>query len=672
MHRFFLTLSLVIFFIPLLMAQVDSSAMHQTYKLTVEDDVLTLKIKNMEDRKTWSAARSSENVFETIASSSIITDEEIKRSGAISIAEALRLLPGVFVREKTNGNFSVHIGGGENINNDLSNYENTNALLTINGIPFNDTYQGGIFWETVPVAMIDIKQIEVVRTGSSALYGRNALSGVINIVTKMTDTKYLKAHGNFQGGSHQVFSHQANASFAAANKGLFKISAFYNSRDRFQDAYYIAGKNSYISSDSLLFYQPDVERTNSFTHVSMSNFGVDGFGTWQVNSEVNVEAMISNVNSDVQSVLQGLNQLMLSGRKNQSTRVALKSKIYGLNTAISYQKNMSDLAVGYDGFELLANKWYASADYAYRTPYTKLQIGGTFQYDTYLNGYAQNEATGVAYLNKVVPGKSRMVNYGIHFSPIVYAFGGKLKSSAILRTDYLQRYNKVHVSYQLGALYKLSKRSLLRSIFSTGYQPASLMQYQYAENIAAEFQADLHTLAYESYNYEIGFRTKPVNELSVDLTLFDNEGRRYSVVEQEALDFTRRGFTLSTALSLSKFKARGFLSYLYTNAWSDQVSEAFKLHPDMTGGISSSYSMFLNKLVVGANAYFYDQYVFQELDRNIALPGKTLLDCRISYNIFGEYTIYATGKNILYDTGREFPYADQVGRTFLIGVDLVF
>lgn len=678
MQRIFITFGLLITFIPSLIAQMDSSSLDHTYKLTVEEDMLTLKIKNIGERKIQSADRSLENVFETIVAASIITDEEIKRSGAISVAEALRLLPDVFVREKTNGYFSVHIRGGENINNNLSNYENTNILLTINGVPFNDTYQGGIFWEALPVGLIDIKQIEVVRTPSSSLYGTDALAGIINIVTKVTDTKYLKANGNFQGGNNNTFSHQANASFAALDKGLFKISTYYNARDRFQDSYFITGRNAYVPSDSLLFYQANVEKTNTYTNASMSNFGINGFGTWKVNSKVNFEAMYSNVTSNVQSVLQGLDRLMLTGRSAKSTWVNLRSEIYGLNTTISYQKNLQNLGVGYEGLEVQSGKWYISTDYSYKIKYAQLQIGGVFQHDSYHNEdfMSRDEIRDVAYHHKIIPGKSQMASYGVYVSPMVYAFRGKSKTSVTIRSDYLQNYDKLYLSYRFGSLYKLSKKSLLRGVYSTGYQTTPLMQYQYLENISNELQNASHDiLSYEMRSYEIGFRTKPLNELYIDFTLFDHKGLRHHVSEQKsniAETFLRRGLTLSTALTLNKFKAKSFLTYLHTNTWNQQRSLDDELNPKFTGGVSSSYSMFLNKLVIGANAYFYDGYLFQEYDNIIYLPGKSLIDCKVSYNILGEHTIYATGKNVLNDTSVEFPYADKVGRVFLLGVDLVF
>lgn len=79
---------------------------------------------------------------------SVLTGEQIRRSGATSIAEAVRLVPGVIVREQNNGNYDVHIRGLDNIpsGNVLRYASNNSTLVMIDGRPVYNHYTGGILW----------------------------------------------------------------------------------------------------------------------------------------------------------------------------------------------------------------------------------------------------------------------------------------------------------------------------------------------------------------------------------------------------------------------------------------------------------------------------------------------------------------------------------------------
>ena len=63
---------------------------------------------------------------------------------------------------------------------------------------------GGTFWETLPISLTDIERIEIIRGPSTALYGPNAVSGVINIMTKKTlEENNLEVNASVQGGTEE-------------------------------------------------------------------------------------------------------------------------------------------------------------------------------------------------------------------------------------------------------------------------------------------------------------------------------------------------------------------------------------------------------------------------------------------------------------------------------------
>jgi iron complex outermembrane receptor protein len=133
-----------------------------------------------------SASREEESLMDAPLSASVVTGEIIKKAGVTSIPEALRLVPGVIVREQTPGNYDVHLRGFDAIDpNGLINWTtNVLTLVMINNRVVYNEYQGNIAWELLQVSIDDIERIEVVRGPAAALYGPNAVTGAINIITK--------------------------------------------------------------------------------------------------------------------------------------------------------------------------------------------------------------------------------------------------------------------------------------------------------------------------------------------------------------------------------------------------------------------------------------------------------------------------------------------------------
>jgi iron complex outermembrane receptor protein len=172
------------------LADIVGVSLEELYEMLLNKDVV-------------SASKKVESSFEAPLSTSVISHDEIMASGARSVEEALRLVPGLIVREKTNGNFDVHIRGNDNLppHHMLLYSENSITLVMIDGRPVYNYVHGGTFWETLPIGITDIDRIEVVRGPSSALYGPNAVSGVVNIITKEYKSKELKVDADIQAGS---------------------------------------------------------------------------------------------------------------------------------------------------------------------------------------------------------------------------------------------------------------------------------------------------------------------------------------------------------------------------------------------------------------------------------------------------------------------------------------
>jgi iron complex outermembrane recepter protein len=126
----------------------------------------------------------------------VITDEDIRHSGATDIPTVLRRIPGMEVMQMTAADFNVSVRG--------NNQAAANRLLVlVDGRPIYEYAIGSVFWTLLPVTLPEIKKIEVWKGPASAIYGFNAFDGVVNIVTKSPAEMKGKTNGTlvqFAGG----------------------------------------------------------------------------------------------------------------------------------------------------------------------------------------------------------------------------------------------------------------------------------------------------------------------------------------------------------------------------------------------------------------------------------------------------------------------------------------
>jgi len=131
----------------------------------------------------------------------VITDDDIRQSGAIDIPTILRRVPGMEVMQVTGADFNVSVRG--------DNQLRANKLLVlIDGRSVYIDVQGEVLWKNFPVTLPEIKRIEVLKGPASALYGFNAYDGVINIITKSPD-EMKGATLQFGGGAYGTISSAA-------------------------------------------------------------------------------------------------------------------------------------------------------------------------------------------------------------------------------------------------------------------------------------------------------------------------------------------------------------------------------------------------------------------------------------------------------------------------------
>ena len=142
-----------------------------------ESDFKKLTLEELLDVNVTSVSRKAEPLSKTAAAITVITAEDIRRTGVTSIPEALRLVPGLQVARFNNGSWAISARG---FNSTAAN----KLLVLIDGRTVYSPLFSGTFWEVQDLILDDIARIEVVRGPGAALWGSNAVNGIINIMTK--------------------------------------------------------------------------------------------------------------------------------------------------------------------------------------------------------------------------------------------------------------------------------------------------------------------------------------------------------------------------------------------------------------------------------------------------------------------------------------------------------
>ncbi|MBN1910000.1 MAG: TonB-dependent receptor [Pirellulales bacterium] len=133
-------------------------------------------------RETSTVGRSAAAVF-------VITNEMIRRSGARTIPDVLRMAPGVNVARINANQWAVSIRGFNGL------YANK-LLVQIDGRSIYTPMFSGVFWDQNDVMLEDVERIEVIRGPGASVWGANAVNGVINIITKKaSDTQGVLVQG---------------------------------------------------------------------------------------------------------------------------------------------------------------------------------------------------------------------------------------------------------------------------------------------------------------------------------------------------------------------------------------------------------------------------------------------------------------------------------------------
>lgn len=153
------------------------------YSQAEERALLDLDLQSLMKIQITSAGRKEQNIADVPAAVYVIDQKDIEKSGATSIPELLRVVPGLQVARISSSKWAISSRGFNGI------FANK-LLVQIDGRSVYTPSDGGVYWDVQNVILEDIDRIEVIRGPGATLWGANAVNGVINIITRQaSDTQ---------------------------------------------------------------------------------------------------------------------------------------------------------------------------------------------------------------------------------------------------------------------------------------------------------------------------------------------------------------------------------------------------------------------------------------------------------------------------------------------------
>jgi iron complex outermembrane recepter protein len=688
-----------------------------------------LSLKDLLNVKIVTVSKNQELLFDAALSASVVTKDEIKRTGCTSIMEALRLVPGVIVREQSNGNYDIHLRGMDNTPPNASfDIASTTTLVMINNRPIYSYLRGGTFWETLPVDINDVERIEVVRGPAGALYGPNAVNGVINIITRAPKIQGLYLLANSQQGTNHTFINNASIGYKA-DKWSAVVSGNHQDRLRSQTSYFEFFRNqAFTDPDYFITFNGDTARnvTKRYPHaeLAMEKYAGNIFLEYNPSRNIKLNLDAGAQHSVVQKVSAENEITPLSTASSDTKYMDFRAFINKFSAQFSYNGGIQN--VDYDpGNKFHFRTFDGSVEYNYSKKNFSLKPGISYRSAAYDDTKYSDTVNKVGIFN--TRGEINTLSASLRAEYTVMK--NRLKLIGGISTNTFNYPDTTYLAYQLAATYKPGKNHLFRAVFSHSPRSSNIFDTYVDQTVAffpTGYQQFFRVGLYGNKNLrlltadlvELGYRSRLSSRLNMDVEIFDIRSRNSNIVITGAmcqymlgpntvtemplvstnlpLQFHQRGATLSFAYSSKEWQVKPFItiqrSRIKNYAPNHNAPDAgmgpgnmysgmgtvytHKSTPTVYGGASVNYVP-TDKININLNGYYYSKQTYHHLANVLlndgvrgidTIKGKLILNTSISYEAVEKLHIFISAKNMLNQTHREFYRSDVVPFRLMGGI----
>lgn len=204
-----------------------------TFPSLVQDD-----LELLQEETVSIASRYAQPISEAPSNVYVITEEDIRRSGATDIPTLLRGVPGMEVMQTTGAEYNVSVRGDNQL---FSN----KLLVQVDGRSVYIDGAGHVSWRKIPVTLSEIERIEILKGPAGYIHGFNAFDGVINIITK---SPFVQGQNAIQVAGGEFGTFQSTALLGGVNDQLgYRLSVGYDQNQQWRNRNGLAFRNYQVN-----------------------------------------------------------------------------------------------------------------------------------------------------------------------------------------------------------------------------------------------------------------------------------------------------------------------------------------------------------------------------------------------------------------------------------------
>lgn len=673
-------------------------------------ELFSISFSELLSLKVESATKHEEDVFDSPLAATIISGEEIIRSGVTSVAEALRLCAGTIVRQQNKSYFNMHLRGFDDvlpIGNQLTLGTNAMTLVMIDGRPVFNYFQGGTFWETLPIGLNDIEKIEVIRGPSSALYGQNAVAGVINIFTKKGDNNDLKVSSTLQTSPYGDMTIGANIHQKINDQFDIGFSSNMNRFERGMTEYFGYRQKDYVHRDSLRFLGVGGDVRYPDEELALNNHAINTFLQADINENIHSRLSVGVQESEGQRIYADNLTSPFSTNTSKSGYVDVKTDAYSFHNQLSYQKG-SQNTVGMLGWEYDYDVVDATLEYEKEIKGFRLRPGIAYHSAIYNDQKAVEEHGA----DRAFLGQQRIIDSKSAFLHSEYKKNG-WRAIVALRYDLYNTPEKGYGTYQFILAKKINEKHLLRGVMSRANKGSFMLDSYYNQrfeqfipsmgiNFVTRLEGNQNLDLLVMDMFELGYRFKGSDKICLSMSLNHQRTKNYaSLVQQETgdpfnvyyrfenlpLDAVQNGGELEVMFTPNKkLFVKGFVS-MQSTKWrnedgfvdietGDTITDYIShfTTPKMYGGFEVNYNI-SKKWNVNVTNYFMSSQTINssirsdENDEYYTVASVFVFNTKVTYALTDNMKLFVNGRNLLANNQVQTVWGDKLNALLLFGLD---
>ena len=185
------------------------------------DELAAMSLEDLLSLEVVSVSRTEETYDDVAAAAYVLTREDFSRSGATSLPEALRAVPGLHVAQISSSQWAVSARG-------FNGLWANKLLVLVDGRPVFSPLFSGVFWQVQDIPLSEIERVEVIRGPGGAAWGANAVNGVINVLTREAGERPPASSFRFGTGD----THAGAVASWGVRAGPSRVSGYVRQADR--------------------------------------------------------------------------------------------------------------------------------------------------------------------------------------------------------------------------------------------------------------------------------------------------------------------------------------------------------------------------------------------------------------------------------------------------------